>query len=31
MIPMMAATMIATATSRYIDGYSIYSARLPAE
>jgi len=31
MIPMMTATMIATATSRYIDGYSIYSARLPAE
>ena len=31
MIPMIAATMIATATSRYIDGYSIYSARLPAE
>ncbi|MFN2536347.1 MAG: chloride channel protein [Pseudonocardiaceae bacterium] len=31
MIPMMAATMIATATTRYIDGYSIYSARLPAE
>lgn len=29
MIPMMATTMIATATSRYIDGYSIYSARLP--
>jgi H+/Cl- antiporter ClcA len=31
MVPMMAATVIATAVSRYIDGYSIYSARLPAE
>lgn len=28
MIPMIAATGIATAVSRYIDGYSIYSARL---
>jgi H+/Cl- antiporter ClcA len=31
MVPMIAATAIATAVSRYIDGYSIYSARLPAE
>jgi len=30
MVPMIAATAIATAVSRYIDGYSIYSARLPA-
>jgi chloride channel protein, CIC family len=30
-VPMIAATAIATAVSRYIDGYSIYSARLPAE
>jgi chloride channel protein, CIC family len=29
-LPMMAATLIATAVARYIDGYSIYSARLPA-
>lgn len=27
-VPMIAATVIATATSRWIDGYSIYSARL---
>jgi chloride channel protein, CIC family len=31
MVPMIAATAIATAVSRYIDGYSIYSARLPTE
>ena len=31
MVPMIAATAIATAVSRYIDGYSIYSARLPAD
>ncbi len=30
MIPMMAATAIATAVAFYVDGYSIYSARLPA-
>ena len=30
MIPMIAATVIATAVARYIDGYSIYSARLHA-
>jgi len=29
MVPMVAATVIATAVARYIDGYSIYSARLP--
>jgi H+/Cl- antiporter ClcA len=29
MVPMLAATVIATAVARYIDGYSIYSARLP--
>ncbi|HEY1675991.1 MAG TPA: chloride channel protein [Streptosporangiaceae bacterium] len=29
MVPMVAATVIATIVSRYIDGYSIYSARLP--
>jgi len=29
MIPMMAATVIATFLVRQIDGYSIYSARLP--
>jgi CIC family chloride channel protein len=28
MVPMVAATVIATALARYIDGYSIYSARL---
>jgi H+/Cl- antiporter ClcA len=28
-IPMMAATVIATLLVRQIDGYSIYSARLP--
>ncbi len=27
--PMIAATVIATAVTRYLDGYSIYSARLP--
>jgi chloride channel protein, CIC family len=30
-VPMMAATVIATVVARHIDGYSIYSARLPAE
>jgi H+/Cl- antiporter ClcA len=29
MVPMVAATVIATVVARYIDGYSIYSARLP--
>ncbi len=29
-VPMMAATAVATAVARYVDGYSIYSARLPA-
>jgi chloride channel protein, CIC family len=29
LVPMMAATVIATAVGRYADGYSIYSARLP--
>ena len=29
-VPMVAATVIATAIARYVDGYSIYSARLPA-
>jgi len=31
MVPMMAATTLSTLTSRYLDGYSIYSARLPAK
>ncbi|WP_262322216.1 chloride channel protein [Acidiferrimicrobium sp. IK] len=30
MVPIMAATFIATAVARHVDGYSIYSARLPA-
>jgi H+/Cl- antiporter ClcA len=30
MVPMLVATGVATAVSRHIDGYSIYSARLPA-
>jgi H+/Cl- antiporter ClcA len=30
MVPMMAATLIATTLARQVDGYSIYSARLPA-
>jgi H+/Cl- antiporter ClcA len=30
MVPMAVATAVATAITRYIDGYSIYSARLPA-
>ncbi len=30
MVPMMVATVTATALVRYLDGYSIYSARLPA-
>lgn len=30
MIPMIVATVVSTAVVRYIDGYSIYSARLPA-
>ena len=29
MVPMLAATVTATVVTRYIDGYSIYSARLP--
>ncbi len=29
MVPMLAATVAATIVARYIDGYSIYSARLP--
>ena len=29
MVPMLAATVTATVVARYIDGYSIYSARLP--
>jgi H+/Cl- antiporter ClcA len=29
-VPLIAATVIATAITRHIDGYSIYSARLPA-
>jgi H+/Cl- antiporter ClcA len=29
-VPMMAATISATVVAYYIDGYSIYSARLPA-
>jgi chloride channel protein, CIC family len=31
MVPMMAATLTATAVARHLDGYSIYSARLPAD
>jgi len=31
MVPMIAATVTATLTARIIDGYSIYSARLPAQ
>ena len=31
MVPMVVATVLATAVSRHVDGYSIYSARLPAE
>jgi len=30
LVPIMAATFLATAVARQIDGYSIYSARLPA-
>ncbi len=30
MVPMIAATVLATAVARYVDGYSIYSSRLPA-
>jgi CIC family chloride channel protein len=30
LVPMLAATVGATAVGRYVDGYSIYSARLPA-
>jgi CIC family chloride channel protein len=30
LVPLMAATFLATLVSRHIDGYSIYSARLPA-
>jgi chloride channel protein, CIC family len=29
-IPLIVATVLATATARYLDGYSIYSSRLPA-
>ncbi len=29
-VPMIVATVVATAITRYLDGYSIYSARLPA-
>jgi hypothetical protein len=29
MVPMLAATVTATAVAFYVDGYSIYSARLP--
>jgi CIC family chloride channel protein len=31
MVPMMAATVLATVVARFVDGYSIYTARLPAE
>jgi H+/Cl- antiporter ClcA len=31
LIPMMAATVGSTTVARYVDGYSIYSARLPAQ
>lgn len=31
LVPMMVATLLATIVVRYVDGYSIYSARLPAE
>ncbi len=31
MVPMIAATVLATLVARIVDGYSIYSARLPAE
>ena len=30
MVPMMLATALATLVARHVDGYSIYSARLPA-
>lgn len=30
-VPMIAATVLATAVTRYLDGYSIYSSRLPAQ
>jgi H+/Cl- antiporter ClcA len=30
MVPMLAAVVIATAVTRHVDGYSIYSARLTA-
>ena len=30
-VPMVIATMLATAVTRYLDGYSIYSSRLPAQ
>jgi H+/Cl- antiporter ClcA len=29
-VPMIAATVLATLVARYLDGYSIYSSRLPA-
>lgn len=31
MVPMMTATILATVVTRYIDGYSIYTARLPGD
>jgi H+/Cl- antiporter ClcA len=31
LVPMLIATALATLVARYLDGYSIYSARLPAE
>jgi H+/Cl- antiporter ClcA len=30
-VPMVIATMLATAVARYLDGYSLYSSRLPAQ
>jgi H+/Cl- antiporter ClcA len=30
-VPMVIATMLATAVARHLDGYSIYSSRLPAQ
>ncbi|HET9658200.1 MAG TPA: chloride channel protein [Kineosporiaceae bacterium] len=30
-VPLVVATMLATAVARYLDGYSIYSSRLPAQ
>lgn len=31
MVPMIAATVTATAVAFYVDGYSIYSARFPSQ